>query len=130
MISRPAESTILVTSARSAATGREGFSGPARSDCSEFGRIGWAQVGPGVLRLHMPMTTRMASLDRISSAIEACLDRLDRLQGRVEPRVEVQGYLLERQGTMPAEELRTVESMVFRILGSATAAPQSAHHSA
>lgn len=57
-----------------------------------------------------------ASLDRINSAIDECLERLERLGGRVDPRTELQAYLLERQGTMPAEELRTVESMVFRII--------------
>jgi len=58
----------------------------------------------------------ITSLGRINSAIDECLERLERLERRVDPRTELQAYLLERQGTMPAEELRTVESMVFRII--------------
>ena len=59
---------------------------------------------------------RSGSLDRINAAVDECLARLERLEGKVRPRVELQAYLLERQGTLRAEELRTVESMVFRIL--------------
>ena len=57
-----------------------------------------------------------ASLERINAAIEECLKRIEELEGRAQPRGELQAYLLEKQGTMPMEELRTVESMVFRII--------------
>jgi hypothetical protein len=56
------------------------------------------------------------SLDRINAAIDECLERIERLKGKAEPRVELQTYLLEKQGKLPIEELRTVESMVFRII--------------
>ena len=55
------------------------------------------------------------SLDRINAAIGECLERIERA-GKTGPRGEMQAYLLEKQGKLSMEELRTVESMVFRII--------------
>jgi hypothetical protein len=50
---------------------------------------------------------------RINQAVDACLERLDNTP---DARAELQAFIAERQGTLPEEELRTVETVVFRII--------------
>ena len=50
---------------------------------------------------------------RINAAVDQCLERLDRA---ADPRVELQAFVAEHQGMLPEEELRTVETVVFRII--------------
>jgi hypothetical protein len=50
---------------------------------------------------------------RINHAVDACLERLDNSS---DARAELQAFVAERQGTLPEEELRTVETVVFRII--------------
>ena len=50
---------------------------------------------------------------RINAAVDQCLERLD---GAADPKTELQAFVAERQGTLADEELRTVETVVFRII--------------
>jgi hypothetical protein len=50
---------------------------------------------------------------RINAAVDQCLERLD---GTADPKQELQAFVAERQGAIPDEELRTVETVVFRII--------------
>ena len=52
------------------------------------------------------------SLGRINAAIVECLKRLD---GKADPRDELQVYL-EQRHDLSTEERKTVESMVFRTI--------------
>lgn len=50
---------------------------------------------------------------RINQAVDQCLERLDK---NPDPKAELQAFIAEQQTTLPEEELRTVETVVFRII--------------
>ena len=50
---------------------------------------------------------------RINQAVDQCLERLD---NNSDPRAELRAFIAAQQGTLPEEELRTVETVVFRII--------------
>jgi hypothetical protein len=50
---------------------------------------------------------------RINQAVDQCLERLN---DSPDPRVELQAFINENKNALPEEELRTVETVVFRII--------------
>jgi hypothetical protein len=50
---------------------------------------------------------------RINQTVDKCLERLN---SSADPRAELQAFISERQNLLPEEELRTVETVVFRII--------------
>jgi hypothetical protein len=50
---------------------------------------------------------------RINQAVDQCLERLD---SNPDPRAELRAFITERQSMLPEEELRTIETVVFRII--------------
>ena len=50
---------------------------------------------------------------RINQAVDQCLERLD---NSPDAKAELQAFIAEHQATLPQEELRTVETVVFRII--------------
>jgi hypothetical protein len=50
---------------------------------------------------------------RINKTVDECLDRIS---GKLDKRAEALAFIVERQGTMPPEELNTVETVVFRLI--------------
>jgi len=64
--------------------------------------------------LHQPETIMLEDRTaRINQAVDQCLERLD---NSPDPRAELRAFINERQSTLPEEELRTIETVVFRII--------------